>query len=193
MYEASQQQRYIERQIRRWKREASAMDAAGLDNGYAKLKVRGWQAAQRDFINQTGFSRDYFRERAGGQNLETPTKADILKQLAGNNYRAGSPNAPKLYNLSSMVIPQTADDPSGNAVWLVPKGAMATKVKVIAGAGTSTPLRDIPRLDAEYGGDPRMWRKITAIAEGNSFRYDVHWYENSGKTYPDEIKVKNRK
>jgi len=67
LYDATQQQRYIERQIRRWKREASALDFAGQDNGAAKVKIRSWQARQRDFIGQTGLRRDYFRERAGAQ------------------------------------------------------------------------------------------------------------------------------
>jgi len=67
LYDATQQQRYIERGIRRWKREASALDAAGLDNSAAIGKVRDWQARQRDFIDQTGLTRDYFRERAGAQ------------------------------------------------------------------------------------------------------------------------------
>lgn len=67
LYDATQQQRYIERQIRRWKRESSALDAAGVDNAAAKGKVREWQAVQRDFIDQTGLQRDYFRERAGKQ------------------------------------------------------------------------------------------------------------------------------
>lgn len=67
LYDAKQQQRYNERKIRRWKREVSAMDAAGLDSSAAKAKVRNWQATQRDFINQTGLTRDYFRERAGAQ------------------------------------------------------------------------------------------------------------------------------
>lgn len=78
LYDATQQQRYIERKIRRWKREASAMEAAGLDSSAAKSKVREWQAAQRDFIRQTGLTRDYFRERAGNQNLETVSKDDII-------------------------------------------------------------------------------------------------------------------
>lgn len=69
LYDATQRQRYIERKIRRWKREASAMEAAGFDSSAAKSKVREWQAVQRDFINQTGLTRDYFRERAGNQNL----------------------------------------------------------------------------------------------------------------------------
>ncbi len=78
LYDATQQQRYIERQIRRWKREASAMDAAGLDSSAAKSKVREWQATQRDFISQTGLTRDYFRERAGKQNLEIAPKRGII-------------------------------------------------------------------------------------------------------------------
>ncbi|WP_138294490.1 MULTISPECIES: phage minor capsid protein [unclassified Clostridium] len=79
LYDATQHQRYIERQIRRWKRESSALDAAGLDNSYARGKVSQWQATQRDFIRQTGLRRDYFRERAGKQNLERPTERDILR------------------------------------------------------------------------------------------------------------------
>ena len=67
MYDATQQQRYIERQIRRWKREASALEAGGQDNAVARRKIREWQARQRDFIDQTGVRRDYFRERAGKQ------------------------------------------------------------------------------------------------------------------------------
>ena len=39
LYDATQHQRYIERQIRRWKRESSALDAAGLDNSYARGDV----------------------------------------------------------------------------------------------------------------------------------------------------------
>lgn len=67
LYDATQQQRYIERQIRRWKRESNALEAGGVDNTAAKSKVREWQAVQRDFIDQTGLRRDYFRERAGKQ------------------------------------------------------------------------------------------------------------------------------
>lgn len=70
IYEATQQQRYIERQIRQWKREAYALKAGNVDYIAAQRKVREWQARQRDFISQTGLRRDYFRERAGRQNLE---------------------------------------------------------------------------------------------------------------------------
>lgn len=61
--EASQIQRYNERQIRRWKREEIAMKAAGLDSSEAAAKVKYWQGVQDDFIKQTGFARQYERER----------------------------------------------------------------------------------------------------------------------------------
>lgn len=64
-YEATQTQRRIERNIRRWKREQAAMRAAGLPDDEAAAKVKEWQARQRDFIDQTGLKRQYDRERIG--------------------------------------------------------------------------------------------------------------------------------
>lgn len=63
-YEASQVQRYNERQIRRWKREYVAMEVAGQDTTEAAVKIRHWQAAQDDFLSKTGFVRHYGREDA---------------------------------------------------------------------------------------------------------------------------------
>lgn len=62
-YEATQRQRYIERQIRRWKREKAAMKAAGLDTAESAAKLKKWQNTQRDFLQQTGLKRQYDRER----------------------------------------------------------------------------------------------------------------------------------
>ncbi len=94
LYDATQEQRRIERHIRKWKREASAMDAAGLDNSAARDKVRYWQARQRDFIDQTGLRRDYFRERAGKQAFETPSKDDIIKRQLRAAGMTGKINLP---------------------------------------------------------------------------------------------------
>ena len=65
-YEASQKQRAIERNIRRWKREYKAMAAAGLDPSEAAAKLSGWQEKQRDFISQTGLKRQAEREWVNG-------------------------------------------------------------------------------------------------------------------------------
>lgn len=68
VYDATQKQRYIERGIRHWKRQAGALDAAGLDASFEQGKVRAWQAKMRDFTRQTGLQRQRERELvAAGQ------------------------------------------------------------------------------------------------------------------------------
>ncbi len=62
VYDATQIQRKIERKIRASKREAYALEAAGLGNELEVAKIRAWQARMRAFIKQTGLSRQYVRE-----------------------------------------------------------------------------------------------------------------------------------
>lgn len=109
LYEATQMQRYNERQIRKWKREASGMNAVGDSDAEAAAlaKVGEWQARQRDFLEQTGLDRDYFREQTtdftrsqsskavwANRNAE---KAAINRYISGESYllnaklRAGIP------------------------------------------------------------------------------------------------------
>jgi len=62
-YEATQKQRYIERNIRKWKLESKAMESAGVDNSIANAKVKEWQKKAREFTIATGVKRDYTREQ----------------------------------------------------------------------------------------------------------------------------------
>lgn len=61
-YEATQQQRYFERQIRRWKREYVAMEAAGQDSTEAAVKLRSCREKLNDFLKQTGLHQDRGKE-----------------------------------------------------------------------------------------------------------------------------------
>lgn len=61
-YEALQRQREIERNIRRWKREKQALGAIGGDTSEAAARLRRWNAAQADFLEQTGLKRQRSRE-----------------------------------------------------------------------------------------------------------------------------------
>ncbi len=63
VYDATQEQRAIERNIRRTKREAGALEAAGLDNTAERLALGRYQAQMRDFTRQTGLSRQSVREQ----------------------------------------------------------------------------------------------------------------------------------
>ncbi|SDZ00689.1 phage minor capsid protein [Thermoactinomyces sp. DSM 45892] len=63
-YLERQKQRYIERQIRKWKqREAVALTRE--EQQKARGKVREWQAEMREFIQSTDRRRDYAREQIG--------------------------------------------------------------------------------------------------------------------------------
>ncbi len=64
-YEASQMQRYNERQIRKWKREGETLKVNGYDSSKESQKVKQWQAKQRELINQTGLKRSSSREQIG--------------------------------------------------------------------------------------------------------------------------------
>ncbi|MEA5057468.1 MAG: phage minor capsid protein [Anaerotignum propionicum] len=80
-YEASLQQRSIERNIRRWKREKKAMEAAGLPTEEASAKISKWQAAQREFIDQTGLKRQYGREQIYTNDVVKSGKDSIINAI----------------------------------------------------------------------------------------------------------------
>lgn len=84
-YEASQKQRYIERQKRRWKRENAAMAAAGLDTSESAAKIAKWSAIEKDFCRQTGLKRQAERSFIGtktaGKGLNGAAKSGIIKNI----------------------------------------------------------------------------------------------------------------
>ena len=61
LYEAEQTQRSIERQIRRWKRENSAMKAAGLDTAESAAKIKLWTGRYNDFCAKTNLKAQKWR------------------------------------------------------------------------------------------------------------------------------------
>jgi len=62
VYEATQIQRGIERKLRFWKRQETALKAAGFDATQETAKVKQWQFTMREFIKETGLTRQRARE-----------------------------------------------------------------------------------------------------------------------------------
>lgn len=104
-YEATQKQRYIERKIRYWKRQAGALEAAGLDNSQEIGKVREWQARMRDFKRQTGLMRQPERERV----IYT---SNIAKQTPKVDFR--SPEYQRVADLGDVRSSYDPADPGVN-------------------------------------------------------------------------------
>ncbi len=74
-YEALQEQRNIERNIRKWKREQVAMEAAGQSIDDTAVKLKAWQAREDDFLKQTGLKKASDRTSVGGYGKSQATKA----------------------------------------------------------------------------------------------------------------------
>ena len=66
-YEATQKQRYHERQIRAWKREREMLKAIGDSTELADNKIAFWSARQDDFLKATGLKRHYDAEKVFGK------------------------------------------------------------------------------------------------------------------------------
>ena len=69
-YEASQIQRSIEREIRKHKRTAAALEAAGEDSSAARSKLRASQKSYTDFTEQTGIRKQSARTQIGTAKAE---------------------------------------------------------------------------------------------------------------------------
>lgn len=80
-YEALQEQRHIERGIRRWKREQIALQAAGLDTSEASSKLWKWNWKHKDFLEQTGLKADGTRTAVGKSGV---IAGKIYKQFVEN-------------------------------------------------------------------------------------------------------------
>ena len=74
-YEATQYQRYLERNIRAWKRKYLAEEAAGVDTTRTSVKLAQWRARQKDFLDKTGLDEDNIRHRVAGFGHRQASKA----------------------------------------------------------------------------------------------------------------------
>ncbi len=184
-YEATQRQRHIERQIRKWKREEAAMSAAGLSTDEAKAKIAHWQGVQRDFINQTGLKRQYDREQVSGKIALSESRRERLSYL--QNVK---PTLQKVVKAGDATLQHTLNVDSSELALrgIVPQSADIEKVRVIAGYETSANIRVARKLAESYGGNDWMWQKKSGIITTDNYRYEIHWYEYDGVQYKNKLK-----
>lgn len=84
-YEASQYQRYLERNIRAYKRQYLAEEAAGVDTTRTSVKLAQWRARQKDFLDKTGLDEDNIRHRVSGFGHSQASKAAWEAKKASSN------------------------------------------------------------------------------------------------------------
>lgn len=170
-YEALQEQRRIERSIRRWKREQNALQAAGLDSSEASAKIAEWNRRQKDFLEQTGLKADGTRVAVGkGSTPKEAERVALLKQKEIEKY------SQYRYNKNGTIV--VTDD------WTKkehPKVSAEYKpyavVDVLSQKGKQT-----DRM--YYDADGRQLRQVSTGAHGNPKR---HPYGRNGEHAHDII------
>lgn len=173
-YEASQIQRRMERNLRRWKRENIAMKAAGQDTAESAVKIRQWQAAQKDFLQQTGLKRQRDREQVfTGRVKPLLDTKKIADMQIGRSVGAKSRNY------------EVIDKETG-IVYNFLEGTHLQDSEVFAGKGVRKPLRPevAQGLADEFGGKPSDWQHAKGVADLNCDdeirRAEVHWFQAKG-------------
>lgn len=207
VYAESQEQRRLEREIRYAKQKAAMMDAAGDKEGFAKeaVKIKQKQAAYNAFCKKTGRTKRLDRTQVFEYNKSVSGKVTAINRKRDKNVFAAkngsyqknisSSGLPKVIKLPNETLKQTANVNLPNMHAVVPKGADLSSVVAIAGSGTSTPIKDIQRLVSKYPsfGDANGWQKKSGVTVTDNFRYEMHWYENTGGVPAGEVKVKGVK
>lgn len=143
------------------------------------------QRAERMVVE--GYTKQQAKEATEIQNaLQFIQNDGIIKASSG---------LPKRVSLPDEVLKATADVEFDNLHGVVPKGSSLSEVYVMAGNGTSTPIRDLKRLYAKYpeAGHPSGWQKKSGTTYSSNGKYVVHWYENDGYVPPVEVKTKGVK
>lgn len=193
LYRQSQQQRALERKVRRAKQECIAYDKVGDIEAFRRSSAKLQRSRNQldDFIRSTGRTRRSDREQVAGFDRSLSSKASTAARKATQReeyIKKIKPTMPKVAQADDTVLKKTLGFEEG----VIPKGAKAENVRVIAGYGTSTTLRDTKRLSKVYGGDDWKWEKKGGIIRTDNFEYDVHWYEYEGKQYDAKLKRRKR-
>lgn len=207
VYAESQEQRRLEREIRYSKQKAAMMEAAGDKEGFEKeaVKIREKQADYNAFCKKTGRTKRLDRTQVFEYNKSISGKVTSINRKRDKNIFAvksgsyqndiSSSGLPKVIKLPNETLKQTANVNLPNIHAVVPKGTELSSVVAIAGAGTSSPIKDIQRLVSKYPsfGDTNGWQKKSGVTITDNFRYEIHWYENTGGVPSGEVKAKGVK
>lgn len=187
--------------------EGKALAEAEYQKQAALLQKRN--KAYNDFCEENGLKRKSERITIAKWDREQAAKARAAARKREKNLqfveqdatiKASSGLPKKLKNLPDERLKHTVnvdvlpDKPGGFEFHAIaPEGVDMTTIEVMAGAGTSTPIRDLRRLYEVYNLDAEGWQKKSGTAYGKDYHYVIHWYENKGYIPQDEIKLKGMK
>lgn len=217
-YELEQRQRTLERRIRKTKREVMGLNEARNQPGGEVLEadyqrkaalLQKQNAAYNQFCEGNGLKKlqdrisiakwdrtEAAQARAAAKRREKSLQFidnDVtIKATSGLPKKLEGLPIEKLSHTVNVNIDKSDKFPNGFYA-VAPKDATLQKMEVMAGGGTSTPIRDLRRLYETYGLSPEKWQKKSGTTYGEKYHYVIHWYEHDGFVPIDEIKLKGMK
>ena len=175
-YEALGEQRTIERNIRRWKREQMALRAAGLPTDEATSKIKSWQVRENDFLVQTGLKKQSGRSQIGGYGKREAGKTNWESRKEIEKYNKIR------YNKDNSIV--VTDD------W-TDKERPSVPPQYKPNAVVDTASRKGTQFDRTiYGEDGRIKQQIHWGTHGNAKN---HPYGGSGEHVHDFTWIPNEK
>lgn len=176
-YTARSQQRYMERQIRKYKDRMRAA-ITPQDERQAYNMVKRWQSNLRRHIEKNSdkvLLRQYMRE--GGK----VSLSDAAKQLKNQDING-------IMKLSDIPVPRSLSA-KGQEYWVlnlktgekypVAPGTRLRNVTVFAGKGTKTPYRKAYKFAERFGGKEEDWQHVKGygtLDTGDGYRdAELHW------------------
>ena len=205
VYNLEQQQRYNERQIRKYKRLSNGSVDPENQHRYQK-KLEEWQAEQKRFVKSNGdvLKRRYENEAIHGigpiDNADTRRTVESMRReveferlqalkkdltSSGNSDIIGLPDIQIGRSVGAKALNYDVLDPSTREYFKFAEGTKIQNAEVFAGSGTKKPLAEevVEGLTIEFGGEPSKWQhaKGTGYLDCNGIieKAEVHWFQES--------------
>ena len=196
VYNLEQQQRYNERQIRKYKRLYNgSVDSENRDKYYNKLSA--WQDEQKRFVKANGdvLRRRYENEVIFDQGLFDGMKVEYdlakrrgqkIKDLtnAGNGDIIKMPDIQIGRSVGAKALNYDVMDLATGEMFKFVEGTRLQDVEVFAGKGSKTIYRKAYKYADREGGKPEDWQHVKGkgwlvTAEGDRIA-EVHWSQCEG-------------
>ena len=197
-YEATQQQRKMERYMRKQKERIVVADATDDKEGFvtASIKLKRQERIYKDFSSKASLYTQNERTQVYGFGRSQAQKArhrankrqEILDFIKSDGIIKETSDFAKKVDLPDELLKSTVHVELPQINGVVPKGASLTGVYCMAGENSKSPIKDLIRLHETHGGNPSKWQKKSGDAIAKEYKYVVHWYENEGKAVEFKLK-----
>lgn len=201
-YEAKQKQRQMEAAMRAQRGKIKLLEQGGADPNdilLQKCRYQGQRQEYAAFAKTMGLKTHYERVYIDGLGNVITGRGARINMLTGGKTAKISAKVLENAGKSSKIIVHRSLGAAAKKYEVrlmrgdhgkLKEGTEITKVKVFAGAGTETEIRERFALESIYGYPAEQWQKVrgegVVVEDGKDRIAELHWYEADG----DRVRMK---